>query len=176
MQLLVGVVKNVMIGIVLLTSATSVFAKNIELPSGWRAPIASELNEEWRSKDPNKYALVQGDFNGDGVEDQAMLLVSKQRHALGLFVFLSQKNQTFKKFLVDLIKDATQLQAMGIARVPPGRFKTACGKGYWKCKNKEAPEVSIQHEAIDYFKEESGNSYFYWDEQRKIFKRIWISD
>lgn len=47
-----------------------------ELPSGWGLPANSELNEEWRHKDSDRYSIVSADFNGDGMVDEAMLLVS----------------------------------------------------------------------------------------------------
>ena len=173
---LLGYVVNVITGIVLLVITLPTLAGSMPLPLGWRVPTSSELNDDWRSNDPNKYEVLRGDFNGDGVVDQAMLLVPLKGRSLGLFVFLSQKNHTFKTYALDRIKDVALIKAMGIAKVSPGQYKTACGKGYWECAKDEAPEISIQHDAIDYFKTESANSYFYWDEQTKTFKRIWISD
>jgi hypothetical protein len=151
-------------------------AENMQLPSGWRTPTSAELNDNWRNKGADKYVIARGDFNGDGVIDQAMLLVSRRGQGLGLFVFLSQKDNTFKPYSIDVIKDVSFVRAMGIARILPGRYKTACGKGYWDCKKGEAPEISIEHDAIDYFKTESANSYFYWNKQAQAFKRVWISD
>jgi hypothetical protein len=65
---------------------------------------------------------------------------------------------------------------MGIAKVSPGKYKTACGKGYWECKTGELPEIAIRHDSINYFKTESASSYIYWSERTKTFKRAWITD
>lgn len=171
-----GLIRHTVSGLILLVSAMSVCAENITIPSGWRAPTDAELNDAWRNKDPGKYSLVRGDFNGDGVEDVAMLLVSLQRHEVGLFVFLARKNHSYKTYRLDVIKDANYLQVMGVAKVSPGPYKTACGKGYWDCKPSEVPILSLQQEAINFFKMESANSYFYWDEKKSSFRRMWMSD
>lgn len=163
-------------GVVLLVITLPVFADSMPLPPGWRMPTSSELNDDWRGNDPDNYSIIRGDFNGDGNIDQAMLLVSLRGRGIGIFVFLSQKNHTFRSYSINVMKDIAFLRAMGIAKVLPGQYKTACGKGYWECAKNEVPEISIKHDAIEYFKTESASSYFYWDEQRRIFKRIWISD
>jgi hypothetical protein len=152
------------------------FAEDMSLPSGWRMPIGSELNDDWRNKDADKFAVVRGDFNGDGIVDKAMLLVSLRGNGFGLFVFLSQKNHTFRACQLDVIKDPSFLRVMGIDKVSSGKYKTVCGKGYWDCKKGEVPEILVEHDAISYFKTESASSYFYWGKRAKIFRRIWISD
>lgn len=163
-------------GVILLVITLPVLADSTPLPRGWRMPTSSELGDDWRNVDPEKYSAIRGDFNGDGATDQAMLLMSLRGRGLGLFVFLSRKDRTLKVYTLDIIKDAALLRAMGIARVLPGQYRTACGKGYWACKKGEVPDVSIKHDAIDYFKTESASSYFYWDEHARGFKRVWISD
>lgn len=149
---------------------------NLSLPQGWRMPLISEISDDWRKKDIGNYLLVRGDFNGDGVIDEARLLVREDGSGLGLFAFVSQGNHTFKIYLLDEMKGPISIHAMGIKKVSPGLYKTACGKGYWKCRKDEVPEITIQHDAIDYFKTESANSFFYWDIQASAFKRIWVSD
>jgi hypothetical protein len=147
-----------------------------ELPSGWRLPTNLELNEEWRHKDPDRYSIVSSDFNGDGLADEAMLLVSLQKKRFGLFVFVSQANARPKVHCIYVTNDVTLLPAMGITKVPPGKYRTACGKGYWKCKKGEVPEILIAHDAIEFFKTESASSYFYWNERSDAFRKIWIND
>ena len=91
MNLFRRIVKYVVTGISLLISTPLIFAGNLALPSGWRAPLNLELNDDWRNIDPDKYSVIKGDFNGDGVEDEARLLLSTQRHDVGLFVFCLKK-------------------------------------------------------------------------------------
>jgi hypothetical protein len=126
---------------------------------------------------PNStHLIVKGDFNGDGIIDTARLLFREDGSALGLFAFVSQKNYSFKVYLLDEIKGADAIHDMGIKKVSPGLYKTACGKGYWSCDKDELPELSIQNDSIDYFKTESAESFFYWDVRTNAFKRIWMSD
>jgi len=98
----------------------------------------------------------------------------------GLFVFLSQSNGIFKSYRLDEDNNNThtRLTGMGIDKVSPGRYETACGKGYGRpcCETNEAPEIHIDNEAINYFVYESANSYFYWDVTTQAFKQVWISD
>lgn len=176
MKSLRHLVQIALAGIFLLACNLPAAAEDLMLPSGWRMPTTSELSDDWRVKYLHRQAVVEGDFNGDGITDQSMLLISERGYGLGLFAFLSQKGHTFKVYKLDEIKDTSILQVMGIAKVSPGRYKTACGKGYWDCKKSEPSELSIKYDAIDFFKVESANSYFYWDKKRKFFKRIWISD
>ena len=65
---------------------------------------------------------------------------------------------------------------MGIKTAEPGKYKTACGKGYWVCKKGETAKLNLKMAAIDLFQYESANSYFVWDTKTKMFKRIWMSD
>jgi hypothetical protein len=146
------------------------------LPSGWRLPTNEELRDTWRDESDSRYATVKGDFNGDGIIDEAKLLLRKDGNALGLFVFLSQKDGAFKIFQLDEINAVEYIQVMGIEKVERGTYKTACGKGYWDCQDDEPSEIILHNDAIDYYKIQSVNSFFYWDKGANSFKRIWISD
>ena len=169
-------IRHMVPGILLLMSVMSVCAENITMPRGWRAPTDTELNDAWRNKDPGKYSVARGDFNGDGVEDVAMMLVSFQRHEVGLFVFLARKNRSYEAIRLNVIENTNYLQVMGVAKVSPGSYKTACGKGYWDCTPSETPVLSLKQDAIDFFKMESANSYFYWDVKKSSFQQMWMSD
>ena len=161
--------------VVILALSTSC-SNNNSLPKGWRMPTSDELKDSWRNENDTRFTLVKGDFNGDGVVDEARLLVREDGSGIGLFVFLSQKNHSFKTYQLDELKDKIQIRAMGIKKVMPGSYKTACGKGYWDCKKDETPTVNINLDAINYFKTESANSFFYFDTNSNVFKRIWMSD
>lgn len=146
------------------------------LPPGWRLPTTAETDQDWRNEDSNRYLVVRADFNGDGVTDQAKLLLRDTGPGFGLFAFVWQKDGAFKAYVLEEVKDTNYIEFMGIAPKPPGLYKTACGKGYFECGEGEPEEILLRHHAIDYFKEGSANSYFYWDEATETFKRVWISD
>jgi hypothetical protein len=143
---------------------------------GWRLPTDEELKEVWRNENDDRYTIARGDFNGDGIIDEARLLVRIDGSGFGIFARLCPKNHSCKIYQLDEIKDPNIVFAMGIKKEPPGVYKTACGKNYFDCQKNEPSEINIKNESINYFKIESFNSLFYWDEESNSFKRIWISD
>lgn len=155
--------------------------ENIALPDGWRYPTTEELSDEPGRKDsPTKLAKAIADFNGDGINDEAFLLKSTKFSGEGLFVHLSDKQKVFRWIKLDVIDWGPKYPkvnlSMGISIAKPGKYKTACGKGYFECKKDEPEVIQLKQPALDYFKFESANSFFVWDEKTAIFKRIWMSD
>jgi hypothetical protein len=144
--------------------------------SDWRVPTKAELADEtgWRKDDKTLYLTAEADFDGDGKQDNVSLLVNDKKNSMGLFVELS--SQPGKKIKLDEIDDKSWIQVMGVTVAKPGKYKTACGKGYWACEDGEPAVLNLKLPAIDYFKEGSANSFFIWDKKTKQFKRIWISD
>ena len=63
-----------------------------------------------------------------------------------------------------------------VETVKPGSYTTACGKGYWGCKEDEPPVLEIIFDAINFIAFESASSYYYWDTDKRKFVGIWISD
>ncbi len=146
-------------------------------PPDWRAPTGADISgDDWRNAHPQKYLAADGDFNGDGINDAARLLISDGRAEIGMFAFVSRQDGTFELFLLDEIANRESIHRLGIRKVPRGSYKTACGKGYWECSEDEAPVISVAHEAIDYFVFESASSFFYWHDNTQAFKMAVISD
>jgi hypothetical protein len=147
-----------------------------ELPLGWRVPTAEELANDidWRKEDPNRYLSVSGDFDGDKKQDSAQLLVNDARNSMALFVMLSSNN--YKPTLLDEMTDKRMITVMGVALAKPADYKTACGKGYFKCEKNEPESIRLKNPAIDYFKEGSANSFFVWEPRTRRFVRFWMSD
>jgi hypothetical protein len=144
--------------------------------SGWRAPTTSELSDDfaWRKENANLYLKAKADFDGDGKEDEASLLINDKENKMGLFVTLFSQGK--KSILLETIKDKKNIIGMGIKSAKSGKYKTACGKGYWDCKKGEPAELNLRMPAMDLFQYESANSFFVWDSKIKKFKRIWMSD
>jgi hypothetical protein len=140
----------------------------------WRVPTKSDFADEsgWRQNDKTLYLTVKADFDGDGKQDNVSLLINDKKNKMGLFAELSS--------LPDKIKlaedDKTVIQIMGVTVAMPGKYKTACGKGYWACEKGEPATLNLKLPAIDYFKEESANSFFIWNKKTKQFERVWMSD
>jgi len=148
------------------------------LPDGWRFPNETELSGNYRNESKTKYVKIEADFNGDGIQDKALLVKSTKFSGQGLIVKLSNKEH-YSWIVLDTInwgEKHKDVSLMGISLVKPKEIQTACGKGYWECKGDETPFQSFVYPSIDYFRFESGNSIFYWSKKEQQFKRVWQSD
>jgi len=118
--------------------------------------------------------VVRADFNGDRLVDEAWLLPSNTS-GWALFAFMASTSGSYR--VVRLEQDRkTQPQGFGIALVPLGNHKTACGKGYWDCKKGEPEVLNLDLPAIEFFRFESASSIFWWNRKSGSFTRTWVSD
>jgi len=96
-----------------------------------------------------------------------------------LLVYLSDKQKGFSWLTlatIDWGKKYPKVNlAMGVDVVKPGKYETACGKGYWECEKGEPKILELKRPAINYFKLASANSFFFLDDKSNSFKRNWIS-
>jgi hypothetical protein len=146
-----------------------------ELPSGWRKANARESSGEWRQKSSSKFLRAIGDFDGDGKPDIAELLVEMSGKRWALFVRLTSAG---KWQMLDAPSDIESLDRFGVAVAKPGRYETACGKGYgdYACGHGEPDVLNLTRPGIDFFYTESSDSIFYWDRSAKAFHKHLISD
>jgi len=149
-----------------------------QLQQGWRLPIQSEIVDNWEAfakpGQPVHYAFA--DFNGDNIKDVAYIALSTRNKSWALFVNLNSVDGLPEIIKLDEEQEGTPPQTMGVSVAEPGKYKTACGKGYWECESGESPELELQLPAIDYYQFESANSFIWWDKGLKKFIRTWISD
>jgi hypothetical protein len=116
---------------------------------------------------------AQADYDGDGVLDEARLVVAGDGKTYALLVSASSLP---RQIVLDEDPAPGFLDVMGISVAKPGTYRTACGKGYFECGPEEPAEITLSMPGIDYFREGSANSFFWWDNKTKTFKRTWISD
>lgn len=148
----------------------------VKLSEGWRFPNDLELAASpWRSRDPQKFLKVNGDFDGDKKTDVAVLLYSDSSKILGVQASLSSSNKT-----PVIITDAAEgglISSMGIELVKAGTSSaTSCGKGLFDCAKGQPKNVTTTADAINYFSEGGSNSWFIFNQKTKSFDRIWITD
>lgn len=158
--------------------AVAVAATPADPPSGWRYPTERDYRDDWaefRKELPVPFH-ARADFNGDGLEDEAWILLATRGQAWGLFVFVAQKSGRPMVLQLDEDRGQGRAQWMGIAAIPPGEYRTACGKGYFDCEPGEPEVLRLTRPALDYFRFESANSFFWWDPKTRSFKRTWMSD
>jgi hypothetical protein len=153
-------------------------AQSAELmpPPGWRFPEETDYSGSWqafRTLIPEPFH-VQADFNGDGLPDDAWIMLSTLHKGPCLFVFLAQQEGDPKVIALDKNPVTIKPQQMGIKLVQPGDYKTACGKGYYKCGPNDPEVLHLALPAINYFVFEGASSFFWWDAQSQSFKRTWM--
>lgn len=160
-------------------------AEDIALPDGWRRPAAGEMDATWRNDDPGRYLHAGGDFNGDGEEDRALVLVS-ERHAgggrpaaIGVFAWLSQPGGGPLVQVVSILEHPlpVDFRQFGIAARPPGRYVTACGAGYGDgCGPGEPEAIDLQYAGIECGLFESVTGIYWWNPRARRFEGAPVSD
>lgn len=153
-----------------------------EVPLGYRLPTKADNTNDWKRFDgPNH---VTADFNGDGFEDEAYILPKKDLNAgFGVFVSINkskaaiQSGRKFQMFKLITIDDMSP-QSFAIELAEPSKevWKTACGKGYWKCAIGEPVAVKVNNPSIMFCYIESACTIYMWDSDKLNFKEIKISD
>jgi hypothetical protein len=137
----------------------------------YRGPEARDLFGEWATS-PEAYR-VRADFRGDGAEDVAVILVRRNGPGFAVVVLLDPTGPVPTVKVLETQKWAAQ--GFGVAVVKPGRYRTAAGKGYSGSRG-DPPEIILEHPAIDRFHFESWNAFWFWDQQRKRFRYMQMSD
>lgn len=160
-------------------------ATGIDLPPGWRLPTAEEMSDEpLRSESPTRYAKVVGDFNGDGVEDEAYLLKSTRFSGEALWVHLSGPAGMFKWVKLSEIRWGKEYPSvnlgMGIDLIKPGIVPYACfDDAPDTCQwgdGKAMPKLKLRDPGVMYFRFESAASMYFWSNSKQKFLRVWFSD
>jgi hypothetical protein len=145
-----------------------------ETPAGWVKPPDKLTRQDFRRTDPSHFLIATGDFNGDGVQDKAVLLVNQRTQKLGFFVCLTTETGCDWHRLETM--DIAFLDVMGIAKVKPGQYETACGKGYWECGKDEPEKLSTKRDAVEFFKDESASSVYVYNPRTRKFFSVATSD
>lgn len=150
----------------------------LKAPSGWKFPSAKDYQGDWKTRrqEGSRPFKTEGDFNNDKVRDEAWILIpTGGTTAAGLFVFLGQKDKTFRVVQLDYLEGA-KAQNLYVGLMLKGEYETACGKGYWKCAAGEPAKLNLKFQALSYGTFESSELIYYWDVQRKTFRNVAISD
>ena len=140
---------------------------------GWRRPMAAELAAEWRHESKDRFAVARGDFDGDGKPDEARLMLSADGARAAIIVMLSSAGQ---KVVFQDPDASAVLAGMGIEVLPPGRRRTACGKGAFACAEGEPEVLATSWDGIDYFKYGGADSVFYLPKRSGKFQRVRLSE
>ena len=151
-------------------------------PNGYRLPVKADNFDDWKTFNAPNH--VKGDFNGDGIEDEAYILPKKgSKLGYGVFVSLNksktavQRGHNFQMFkLTDSNDMSPQSFSIDLAEPSDEIWKSACGKGYWKCEAGEPSAFKINLPSIMFCYIESACTMYMWDSQKLTFKEITFSD
>jgi hypothetical protein len=151
---------------------------SIQVADGWRLPNPKDMTGAWSPFLGNKELpyLACADFNGDGISDDAYIALAPKGSKWALFVNLNLNSGKPRIIKLEEDNSNTPPQNMGVSFVRPGRYKTACGKGYWNCKKGEPSELKLNLHAINLYMFEGSNSFFWWEKHTGKFVQTWISD
>ena len=140
----------------------------------WRFPSEQDITGDWKifqNQIPRPY-FVEGDFDGNGVDDEIWLVINTSSSGWQLIAILNGNESP--KILVTAAEGTAQ--TFGIEKVQPGDYKTACGKGYWECSSNEPESLSLKQPGFRFFKFESASTIWYWDSTYNQFNEIAESD
>jgi hypothetical protein len=178
---MVGALGRVLVAAAL--ASASIAGAGEELPKGWRLPSQAELSDRERAGSPERLARAVGDFNGDGVHDEALLLKSEAFSGEGLWVRLSGSQGTRQWLSLDKINWGPSYPnvslAMAIEVAPPGIHAYGCFDGVKDCNfgpQEKRPKLKLRDPAIVYYKPESAGSMYFWSRKHNRFMRVWLSD
>lgn len=157
----------------------SISFAELKAPDGWRYPNESDYKGDWqenRKNVPIPYH-VQADFNGDGLEDNAWILIRTDKPGWGLFIFLSEKGLRPEIYKINEEKDNNYLNRAGIALVEPGKYATCIKKDDDLGNPTDEPVILIlEQPAIDFLHYGSSGTYIYWVDETHSFREVCISD
>lgn len=156
--------------LLLVSFTSSIYASGPTLPKEYRLPTDAELSAGWRNEDPNKYATVASDFNGDGLVDGAFLVVDEKHKKLVLMVVLINKDfsETWLKLQT---MDYAAIKYQGIALVKPSTVSVYKGEATDNAKH----PMTLKFNSIKSFSSEGPSSIFSWDASKKKSQRHWLT-
>jgi hypothetical protein len=150
--------------------------KEVDYEHGWRKDVYPDTWRYFKNEFPKPY-LAEADFNGDGLKDEAWLLIRTSGKIWGLFVFFKRADFSVHVVKVWETEGLNYLYRTGISIVEPGSYKTACALGYGDpCQEGEPKLIEIKFPGINLFEFESRSSLIYWEPDSKKFRMVATSD
>jgi hypothetical protein len=137
----------------------------------YRLPERRDLTGDWELQ-PEAWR-ARADFNGDGVEDVALLLLRRQGVGFQLLMLLAATGAAQG---IVLEERPWAAQGFGLGVAAPGRYTTAAGKGYSVECDDDPDEITLRFPAVGRFHFESWSAFWYWDATLKRFRYVQMSD
>lgn len=135
------------------------------MPEGWRPPTEREITRsraknaaEMNISQSNQQFSLTGDFDADGLPDQAMILFNDRQMKFGVFLQRGAGGPIVRlseRLPVDMVWN------YGLHLTAPGTYTTACGRGIGEevdCQK----EVTLRAPGVSLMTYEAGVETFYW--------------
>lgn len=167
--------RTMLLALALLAIAPAVVRAETPAPDGWRFPGQSDYSDDWlanRDTYPEPFH-VRSDFNGDGSMDDAWIVIPKKGRGGGLCVFLGGAPDVI---WLDRGEMVYKPQMVGIVAVPPGRYVTACGKGYFDCGPGDPEKLDLSLPSFRFIYFGKASILYWWDAGTKSFNTTSMSD
>ena len=144
-------------------------------PPGWRFPDARDRTGDWDGTDTPFH--IRGDFNGDGIADEAWILFRQGGKSWAVFVFLSSAAGTTRTLRLSEEREAPAQRFVLETIRPSGiTFRTACGKGYFACAPGEPARIRFRLPSISFCAREGSCSVYVWQPKSATFQPIRMVD
>ena len=147
-----------------------------EHPARWETVNFETLKkqDEWRRTSPTAFAKVSLDMNGDGLKNEATLVIDRARHHSGLRVCFGKKERTSPSNCHILVDDDLEdsYDDMGLDVRGPGCHLYNTMNDLVDASGR----ICSRAQGLNYFREGSSTSFFLYDTKTGRFNRYWDSD
>jgi hypothetical protein len=147
----------------------------VPVPAGWRLPNAADRTGEWEGAGVPFH--IRGDFNGDGIADEAWILFRTRGAGWAVFAFLAAADGASHPIMLAEQRHAPAQQFV-LETIRPSKivFRTACGKGYFECATGEPLTLQFHLPSISFCQREGSCSVYVWQPEGQRFLRIRMRD
>lgn len=140
------------------------------MPEGYRNLTEEELSSSFRDSNENRFSSVIADFNGDKINDSAIMAVDSSHRELAVFIFIYDEDSVGYSLHKVASLPYIAIKYAGIDKIAPG-----VAKYYPKENSDKKEEFRLENDSLELFNSEGSSSVFFFDIQSKQFKQIWIS-
>lgn len=133
--------------------------------------VGELMKEGWRRHSETGFGVVNLDMNGDGVGDQASLVVSQDGVRSAIKVCFGSKDGGVDANCRTLAEGENVYPVMGLEKRNPGCYEFHEDDA----GNLSDGRICSKFDALEYFRFGSSGSFFIYDEKSDRFGRYWNS-
>lgn len=164
--------KIILLSLIAILGGCSAPSKKENIVQEWRLPDKEDAIDDWaRFDSPNK---IIDDFNGDGKQDVAQILLKTNSNTGYIFKVDLSNN---KSYILEKNEKIIP-QSVSIELLEPSNeiWESACAKGYWDCAENEIRQFKVLKPSIQFCYIESACTVFMWSDRNDDFIKIPLSD